>query len=833
MTFLSVVLGIIFLVTVFGLNRRVTKLESEVTMLRNVAQTFKSEKIGTSSYPIQAPTQVAVSSIPSPIPIPVPLATPIPETAFTPRQVVHEPTEFFLYTWFKEHTLIKIGGMFFFLGAVWFVSYAINVGWISPELRILFGFLLAILAYILGYYRQKTSIEQCVILTALGTGILCATVTAAQLVFAMLAPVLALGLLALALAYTTFVAFTTKTDWLVLLSAVLALVVPQLVGEFGSIVPILMYITLVTIGLLAASLLLTVRATAALLSVGILFYELRFLPEASANTLWFFVVLLAAVVFAGVSALLSRTDTVHAFDVFTLFITGLGFIFFASKIALSATLALFIATFVIGMTGYVFAERRASLPVVSLFVALASIGLLVATSFLFSGFTLILAYIIESTIAFLLVTHLGLPKRVVYMVALTYLLPLLGSLAFLGSTSWETGIWHTDGLVVYAMSAALMITTLWLVHHKAVSVYTWSRSLALTFGVTGFFYVYAVCGVVAHALFIEPDASVITYIMWAVVSLLTVHYAFRQPFPLLVPLYASLTLIFPILASVSSFTSNAWSLGVQHIEGYGVMTILLVMVLMTLLLLQRFCKEYDATLLSVITGFVISTVAYLFAIFFVLWNGLLIPAEATIAIYVSYAVTLYGLIALFTALRTRTSWISSAVAAFSLPVIMSLSSFSLEGYAAGVLVPEVVGIFSIIVLAVMIAFGLRNHYTPADDESKLVIKKIIRGFLVLAFLYTVGLTWSLAHTIVAPDQAVSLALFIYTVSGLAAYHFGNQYQKSDWRFAGIALLAIVVLRLLLVDVWEMELMYRFITFLGVGALFIGTALFEKRPPSKN
>ena len=41
------------------------------------------------------------------------------------------------------------------------------------------------------------------------------------------------------------------------------------------------------------------------------------------------------------------------------------------------------------------------------------------------------------------------------------------------------------------------------------------------------------------------------------------------------------------------------------------------------------------------------------------------------------------------------------------------------------------------------------------------------------------------------------------------------------------LLAGVIARLGLVDVWQMELFWRIITFFGVGTLFIATALLEK------
>ena len=75
--------------------------------------------------------------------------------------------------------------------------------------------------------------------------------------------------------------------------------------------------------------------------------------------------------------------------------------------------------------------------------------------------------------------------------------------------------------------------------------------------------------------------------------------------------------------------------------------------------------------------------------------------------------------------------------------------------------------------------------------------------------------------------SVTVALFIYTVAGLISYSYGRIATSSTWKRVGVLLLSTVVLRLGLIDVWGMELVWKIVTFLGIGLLFIATALLER------
>ena len=71
-----------------------------------------------------------------------------------------------------------------------------------------------------------------------------------------------------------------------------------------------------------------------------------------------------------------------------------------------------------------------------------------------------------------------------------------------------------------------------------------------------------------------------------------------------------------------------------------------------------------------------------------------------------------------------------------------------------------------------------------------------------------------------------VALSIYTVIGIAAYLEGFKFESRALRIYGGALLLCVVGRLLVVDVWQMELTGRIITFFLIGTLLMSTAFLS-------
>lgn len=800
------------------------KLKDRVAILEKLSPSNIEEKTTVSPDPVTVSTPLSYHNRLTPFP-----AVSSEPVTFAPTVALEpESKDWFFMRWFKEDALIKIGGVIFFLGVAWFVTYAVKAGWLSPGIRIAFGLALALGIYVLAHYRKETFLNHYLVLTALGTGIMCATVFAAQIVFSLFSPLVALCVLSLSIGYTIYVSLLTSTNWLLFMAALAGLASPILSGVTDDAVSILLYLFVLSTSILLSGYKINYKPVTLLLVMGVLFYENLLMTVAPANSLWWFVILFSALFFTSVTIALIQQQKPQIVDVVVMLILGVNYIATATVLSSNGSVATFVAALVVGGVGYYLAMQQLPNRVISIYIALATGLLIVGTSLLLSGYSLLLAYIVEFTVGFFLVTNLGLPSQVVWTSALLYLLPLLGSLPLFVSPSWQYGVWHPEAWVLYSMSASLVGSTLWLIHKKAVLVYRWSKAIAAIFAVLGYFYVCGVLGVVADSLFIPAEAIVMTYVSWGLLSLCMVFYSLRRNLSLRVTFYSALSIVLPVLVSVESFSSPNWSLGLGHPDGLGVLGILVILILITLLLVQQFCKEYDTNLRRFVGGFLVLMVTYLFAIFVSYWQGVLTPALATVAIYISFSVVLYGLTSLFVMLRTSVVWISYALVALALPVGISFSSFSFTGFKDGAMAPEAVGLFAMSVFFVMLALGLRRHYSGAHLEDQTLIFNWSRILLGLAFIYSVSFTWCMANTIVSSEQAISLALFVYTVVGLFAYQYGKRKEKSDATYAGVALLSLVVMHLVLVDIWKMQLIWQVVTFLGIGAMFIATALVETK-----
>ncbi len=119
------------------------------------------------------------------------------------------------------------------------------------------------------------------------------------------------------------------------------------------------------------------------------------------------------------------------------------------------------------------------------------------------------------------------------------------------------------------------------------------------------------------------------------------------------------------------------------------------------------------------------------------------------------------------------------------------------------------------------------------DAHALAIRDVKNGnsaLLVIGSVYAYILLWLSLHAAFpqAPDMAVMAALFVYTVVGITVYVWSVGTENKGLRAYGGILLVFVVGRLLVVDVWQMELTGRIITFFIIGTLLMSTAFLGKK-----
>lgn len=172
-----------------------------------------------------------------------------------------------------------------------------------------------------------------------------------------------------------------------------------------------------------------------------------------------------------------------------------------------------------------------------------------------------------------------------------------------------------------------------------------------------------------------------------------------------------------------------------------------------------------------------------------------------------------------------------------LPIVFSFES--LETYASlfsvrfrgevPVFTEEFFAIVSVFLVLGLLAFLYRTAEEQTSENKGGVTAS--QMFFSLATLYGVFLVWFvLKRAIDDADMAAMVALILFTLFGLGFYLKGRLSESHNLRVFGSIFLVGVAVRLLVVEVWQMDIFGRIITFFVIGALFMSTAFLGKKKP---
>jgi uncharacterized membrane protein len=635
-------------------------------------------------------------------------AAPVPEprASIPAAPVAPDP----LLEWLKENALIKIGAFIFFLGAVWFVSYAISEGWISPFMRIALGVMLGIAVCVVGKIRKRTNGQQYLVLTTLGVGIVIASIYAGQFVFSLLLPPVAIALLVVAIGYAVYVSVETDSEWLAVLGAISAMIAPILANAPNPDArAFLAFLFVVSAIFLSVVLMKNWRSITVTLAAGTALFMLAIYTGGSlaSSTLWYFSLAFTILFFSATTHSILRSRTVHALDITTLGFTAVTSLCWMHEIAPIDWPAAFFFGAIFAFAAAYFAMSGRDRGVVAVYSAIAALYVLVGTAFAFEGATLTMMYTLEIGLALVLLMALRLDNRAVTTALLLFTVPVGLSVIHMADARWETSVLHSGAYSVYTMlGMCILIATTALLRFRANRSSTTLRAVSSMSLIGTWFFLSMTTWLVSSVFFPEGGAAlVITYLMMAFVSMVILFLTLDNRFPDEWLYGAVVGMSVAVFATVGSFVAPAWLTSIAHADAYG--------------------------------------------------------------LYVLCALTTY------------------------------------------------------------IAVSLYTKYKGYEGNRSLMIG-LARLYGGLALAYFSGIIWLVAHALFASDDvAVSVALFIYTIVGLGFYMLGRTSNHAPLRYVGFIFLGAVVARLFIVEVWNMEMLGRTITFLGVGLLFMVTALVEK------
>lgn len=162
------------------------------------------------------------------------------------------------------------------------------------------------------------------------------------------------------------------------------------------------------------------------------------------------------------------------------------------------------------------------------------------------------------------------------------------------------------------------------------------------------------------------------------------------------------------------------------------------------------------------------------------------------------------------------------------PALMSLPSILSDKWSSGIFHDD----FGVLFVMGIVLFGLGLFYYYSYQEKEQYAdtseSKGYIGLVVSGSIYFLLLVWLSSGALFDEAMAIFISLVIYTLVGLLTYFYGVMQNREVSKYYGAILLVFVILRLLFVDVWDMELSTRVITFISIGVLFISTAFISKR-----
>lgn len=178
-----------------------------------------------------------------------------------------------------------------------------------------------------------------------------------------------------------------------------------------------------------------------------------------------------------------------------------------------------------------------------------------------------------------------------------------------------------------------------------------------------------------------------------------------------------------------------------------------------------------------------------------------------------------------TALRLERSVITSLCSLFVVPIVLSFGSLVASSWRYGVIHADFFNLTILTLVLLIVGLFIKEHNTVRNGDDVGT-----GGVLVtVSCIYAGVLFWLIMHALISDrDAATTVTLIGYTVIGIGTYYYGKMHEVKAFVTGGTFLLGFVACRLLIIDVWNMDLTGRIITFIVIGILLLSTAFMGRK-----
>lgn len=765
----------------------------------------------------------------------VPQATSVPSSVYVssePSAVDH------FISWLRKDFLMKVGALFLLMGIGWFVSYAFMNNWIGPVGRISLGLLTGVGILVLGAWRIKSYEHQGAVFMVLGSGTVLLTVFAGRAMYDFFTPASALLLMFATVLFVALVSVKYRRNSLALAGLIIAGIAPYLTySPVPLVIEQFMYLYVVVAGTLWV-VYFTGWRNLTLTALIIVFLEtVPFLGQSDDSAMvlmWVFLFVATFFIANIISIIRVQGMALSQAHLFTAFGTALFLVLWVSTVAgeewqslifVAWTIVFSVGSYVVYMTT---AERTPFYVYGS--TAIALLG--AATAAELSGAVLTIAYTLE--VALLVIASLGLRfgQQVVNALSMLFVVPMVMSLTYMSSSAWETGVIHADFFVLVVMTLVFLILGLFM--HERVRTgeeNTGIRQLSIFFLITGVSYVFILTALVNMGLFPGTSPSVVSMrgavltmvYTFEVIALVMIARGLQFGTTAVTSLH--LLLYIPFAMSFKHITSSAWNTGVIHADFFAIAILMSSLLVLGLMMYERSrhpqgtSGEHQLSVILMGTG-----VLYVFVLTALVNTGMFAYSEPSslqsALLTIAYTFEIIVVILGARTLGIGREAVTSLHLLFVVPMIMSLFHLASPLWSTSVIHPD---FFAIVILGLTLAIaGVVLHEESKESAYETGISGGVT-LVAISLLYGLVLVWLISHALFSEDMGTMLSLTVYTIIGLFMFFGGKHREHREITTAGGILLGFVVGRLLLVDVWSMDLIGRIITFIVIGVLLVSTA----------
>jgi uncharacterized membrane protein len=166
---------------------------------------------------------------------------------------------------------------------------------------------------------------------------------------------------------------------------------------------------------------------------------------------------------------------------------------------------------------------------------------------------------------------------------------------------------------------------------------------------------------------------------------------------------------------------------------------------------------------------------------------------------------------------------------FLVPCINALESINYNLWQNSILNPHSLCLIALATSLLIVGYFLKALHNHSPNDTKIIVS---RTLTILGSIYGFVWIWLILKLTLPEALATSLSLSIYTIIGIICYFKGIRNNSKTLERYGLTLISLIIIRLFLLDLWNMETLTRIITFFLVGILLISTAFFGKKEKDK-